>query len=319
MLRDSHGSRVSAMNVTGHHEITKRAIQELKMTYGFVPLVADFNIELFDDDNVAHGKVSTALITLKALRPDARESGEKNFDTMMFASSGATILLLNEGQFQHTGFNNAPPMSGLTVGMCDYAENPADGSVCTDLAAVVDMGHVSDTVEGQAVHFMRADGQTAEQAHAAAVALIQREVIAAAAAIRNKMSAGQAGWKPGYGLWTSGLGAKHLGRAAHALQDSFAPLHAERRWTSEIPEDPGEITDVFAYGPQDKAAHEAGDVSWIASKWLSKDDFSVRGKKAIAATKELLRVALKLTGDPLLQAGPTWDSFASRCLRFASR
>ncbi len=90
-------------------------------------------------------------------------------------------------------------------------------------------------------------------------------------------------------------------------------MHAARKWGSDAAEDPGSITDIYSYGPQDKKAHEEGDKGWMGKK-----DFSAIGKKAIAATKELIRVALKLTSNPVSQIGPDWNPFASKWLALQS-
>ncbi len=101
-------------------------------------------------------------------------------------------------------------------------------------------------------------------------------------------------------------GARPLGTAAHAVEDSFAPMHVVRGGGGL-----GTITSILVYEEQEENGqghqHDAEDRKWEGSK----GEFSEIGQAAVEAVKDLflvVDVAVR-SGKPYLS---TWDSYVSK-------
>jgi hypothetical protein len=139
-----------------------------------------------------------------------------------------------------------------TESLCNSVANPAMGSICQDLEDVLDYDHCDETVRAQASHFMRPTNATPEVAYQAAVDWIATNLGLAATGMAAQLAARQAG-QTGI-LLTSGKPSKHLGRALHAVQDSFSEAHVRRSQGAKG--SPGIIKDIFAFRTQNQSDHK---------------------------------------------------------------
>lgn len=182
-----------------------------------------------------------------------------------------------------------------------------------DLVGVPQSAHNSD--EGQRHHFMAIKGQTAEGAYNAALDWIKSNATEAARmyigglgewtkqalcgeAVKSPpgqvfggaVSTGAAGSAILKGQKTVPwavpnrsyeyptmlcTGARPLGTAAHAVEDSFAPMHVRR--------DGGKILGIEVYAGQDHEKHDEEDRAWEAKGGV----FSRIGREAVEAVKDL--------------------------------
>ena len=114
-----------------------------------------------------------------------------------------------------------------------------------DILDLLTLGHWRDPA--QCRHFMRRfDGQGGREAYDEAVAWIRSRAAGAARVLARHGAPSQA-----------------LGDALHAVQDSFAPGHAEREAANGP--FPGAIRRIRRYAGADKAGHAEGDAAWRGS------------------------------------------------------
>jgi hypothetical protein len=164
------------------------------------------------------------------------------------------------------------------------AKTVATHVMARDVLDVVILGHWADF--GQCHHFMRRfDGQSEVAAYGEAVEWIRLNALDAARHIAAHTRLGRG---PGGGVITGGQTplSQSLGNALHATQDSFASGHAEREAAQGSV--PGAIRRIKRYAGAEKDGHELADQEWH----LAGDTgaFSVTGRFAIEATKDLLRL-----------------------------
>jgi hypothetical protein len=188
-------------------------------------------------------------------------------------------------------------------------------AVLRDIVDVLSLGHWLNF--GQKHHFMRRfDGQRPLTAYHENVAWIQTNALEAARLLfdriqtrftpvaggpptpaapgqvpsRDQSIAGRMVFDGGNG---DGVSWRSLGNACHALQDSFAGGHVVRRFASPPrPGDPGVIMDVLVYvgDATCRKEHRHLDEEW---REATSTAFSVRGRLAIDATKDLVRMVVR--------------------------
>ncbi len=211
-------------------------------------------------------------------------------------------------------------------------------AVTQDINDILNGGHW--TAEGQRHHFMAIKGQTQESAFNDAMAWIKTHATMAAAeyiggfgvragqgvciagmtsapgqtllALKTGVAAasgptkGQTTVPIAYPLRSSELvgmrcsGAMPLGTAAHAVEDSFAPMHVQRSG--------GSITKILVYDGQDHKEHDHEDRAWEEKK----DTMSPIGLAAVEAVKDLF-----LLVDATVQGGNAnnligWEAFVDK-------
>lgn len=197
--------------------------------------------------------------------------------------------------------------------------------IARDIIDVLIGGHWADF--GQCHHFMRRfDGQSEKDAHAEAVAWIQKNALDAARTLctqiryfygKGGIPAGPPARNDPRGIYVLAGEPTNdpempvanrpswqcLGNAVHATQDSFAWGHAERETPSG--NSPGAIQRVKRYAGSEKDGHKEADDLWFDK---AKNDFSQDGRFAIDATKDLLKVVVDTAlttkgGSPAFLAG----------------
>lgn len=281
--------------ISGHYEITRRAIQELAHEYPQVRDLQDFAIDPAyappADDAMAqagHFLGTTPLFD--------RELIEK----------GLSVKALGPGL---TWFE--PAGSIKVQAMCDWVAHPADGAVCQDLQDLESGNHWNDTPDAQAAHFMRASSDGDRGAYDAAIRQIAKNLHDAAWEMYSRRAALGAGWIPHQGRATDGSVSKHLGAAVHCVQDSFSPSHVKRASGDE--EHPGAIVKIYVYKQQeDSGLHDALDELWRSRV---REDFSVLGRQAINATKMLIRLAVRCSRAPVPSVAD-WADFKAFCAQW---
>lgn len=185
--------------------------------------------------------------------------------------------------------------------------------VARDVHDLLTLGHWRDAA--QCRHFMRRfDGQSGREAYAEAVAWIRSRATEAARTLALQLGKAPARARP-----DPAVGGRHrvapsqaMGDALHALQDSFAPGHAEREggggpW-------PGAIRRIYRYAGREKAGHVAGDLAW---RGAGDDGLSDAGRQAVQASHDLLRLIADTAraapaGEPIALEG--FDGFRDRWL-----
>lgn len=97
-------------------------------------------------------------------------------------------------------------------------------------------------------------------------------------------------------------GARPLGTAAHAVEDSFAPEHVLR--------DGGRIVEIKVYEGQDHKKHDEGDREWEGPRGR----ISARGRPAVDAVIDLFFLvdAAVRSGQPALMG---WQSYVDKWFR----
>ncbi|MEC4677812.1 MAG: hypothetical protein VST69_03555 [Nitrospirota bacterium] len=225
-----------------------------------------------------------------------------------------------------------------------YAELPKV-VIFRDLLDVISLGHWGDY--GQAHHFMRRfDGQSPKEAYDESIEWIYSNALNAAellatrirkhlvlkintgvsphAAVRTDcpLSSGRFSSTPqndsgGLAVLSphSGGNWQTLGNAIHALQDSFSKGHVLRE-TSPVEGAPGSIAHVKSYGGAEKHGHSEYDEKWADGK----GKYSVAGRLAIDATKDLLEIVIETAignADPAMLLG--WQGFKTKWLKASRR
>jgi hypothetical protein len=103
----------------------------------------------------------------------------------------------------------------------------------------------------------------------------------------------------------------NIGCAFHTLQDSFAAGHVTRKGLSK--NSPGEIIHLMRYSGEEKKDHAEHDKEWITG-----GDFSIRGRLAVEACKELFALIINSVGNSLLSGHiltlTGWSSFKQKWL-----
>jgi hypothetical protein len=159
--------------------------------------------------------------------------------------------------------------------------NPAWGSVRRDVDDVFNLGHwFLDSAQKH--HFMRRyDGQSPFHAYLDAVRWIEKNATMATRMVARTAARYKSGHRyvnPFYGLPST-----YMGNAVHALQDSFSKSHVSRELGTGGT--PGRITHIKLYEGREKKGHSHADDLWRKG---TKNEFSVNGRYAINATKELI-------------------------------
>lgn len=156
--------------------------------------------------------------------------------------------------------------------------------VARDLLDLISLGHWRNAA--QCRHFMRRfDGQSEREAYAESVAWIRARATRAAAEVARALRSPQNG---------SGVApSQALGDTLHALQDSFAPGHAEREASRD--ERPGAIRRMRCFAGEDRRGHAAGDLAWRGD---GPAGLSPLGWQAARASHELLSLIVETAEDP---------------------
>lgn len=164
--------------------------------------------------------------------------------------------------------------------------------VARDLYDLLTLGHWRSAAQPH--HFMRRfDGQSGREAYEECIAWIRSRATEAA-----RMLALQLGKAPAAARPDPAIGARHhvtpsqaMGDALHALQDSFAPGHAERE--AGEGSGPGPIRRILRYAGAEKAGHAAGDAAWRSA---GEGGLSEPGRHAMQASSDLLRLIAGAAG-----------------------
>ena len=297
--------------VAGHYWITRRAIEELKAFYVCSLVIQDIHLK--------HGGTFTP--------PERNEVGTAFSLTPRRLWVTGIDSKLGEMMFGEWYLAEMKPLmtdKSKTEDMCDESANFADGAGCIDLEHALDGSHWEDKPEAQGMHFMKASEQvTSYPAYKNALSLIKKNIETAAALIfaasrqYNLSSAcnARAEWKPHKGRVTSKEASKFLGRALHTVQDSFSPSHVVRNSYGDGPESPGEILAIHQYKGQNTRKHAESDDAWLDD---TSGDFTAKGRQAINASKELIRLAerMAMTGNVDANKEPGWAAYCERWLRF---
>jgi len=172
--------------------------------------------------------------------------------------------------------------------------------VARDLIDSVTLGHWRNAA--QCHHFMRRfDGSSERDAYAESIAWIRARATRAAAVMAGRMSEAPGGMHP-----HAELSSQALGDALHAVQDSFAPGHAERQASADG--HPGRIRRILLYAGAEKRGHVAGDQAWRGN---AGDGFSDSGRQAVEASCALLRLVVAAAVDSEPGRPGVLDGFAS--------
>jgi LysM repeat protein len=216
---------------------------------------------------------------------------------------------------------------------------PAAADIAAVYRDLQDLTGAHDSDEGQRHHFMAVKGQSQEDAYLAALGWIRTYATEAArmyiggfgesvseALCREGMrsppgsvfggviSTGATGsavvkgqktvpWavpgrSPEYGTMMC-TGARPLGTAAHAVEDSFAPMHVMR--------DGGKIVKIMVYADQDHHQHDEEDRKWEGKS----GSFSGVGRAAVEAVKDLfMLVDAAVRSKQANLAG--WDTYVQK-------
>ena len=274
--------------VSGHYEITKRAVQELLRE-----MPRDFIVQRLGID-YAYAEPST-----------------NDYNRQWFLDGPHRNMVIKIGG--EVGAEKVDPWKpGFThdheflVEMCRVTQNPADGSVCMDLHDLIDGEHWVDTDDSQRHHFMRASHSSIERAYSCAVDWIWQNTTIASVnlAARWRKFGGQS-----MNAW--GIPSKAMGAAVHCLQDSFSGSHVRREGLTAAT--PGWITAIYVYSEQKASDHAIDDKAWLDKKTK---DFSAHGRHAIEATKELLRMTVRAAEGTgvVLEHSPEWKKFCQTWL-----
>jgi hypothetical protein len=206
-----------------------------------------------------------------------------------------------------------------------------------DIFDVVQLGHWTNG--GQRHHFMRSfDGQSHHMAYLDAILWIQKNALEAANTLKKRIAkfevkdavdsgnAADRGRKAVRGEHV-GINARSqrkdivnwfpLAYACHALQDSFSASHVVRKKhvSASIP---GEITSILKYAGVEKEGHSGKDKEWEHPGQEGAVAFTLSGKVAINATKDLIslvvQTAFNHTSTDSIKFLDGWDRFISTWL-----
>ncbi len=207
-------------------------------------------------------------------------------------------------------------------------------------------GHWADF--GQKHHFMRRfDGQSPREAYQENVQWIYRNALSSAQLISSmiklfikenahinnqvashacvrisrrpdtELSAGDvllgiAGFIPPVG----GVSTQPFGNALHALQDSFSKGHALRE-EGGTKMQPGAIEHIKIYAGDEVVGHSEADKQWVGGDKEGIGEFSLAGRQAINASKELIFLILNTAQSgvsPQITSLIGWEDFKKRWL-----
>ena len=163
--------------------------------------------------------------------------------------------------------------SGGILGQATPEQRERISSILTSMSTFVQVMDYEDVVTlghwragGQPHHFMRLPGRSASDSIRAAMEGLWQNVDEAVFQFR----------------WEGHYAKEYLGKALHALQDSFSPTHVKR----EKKEDGSwVIKDLFEYTAQEKKDHDKGDAQYaVAGEW----QLSELGKATVLASELLL-------------------------------
>lgn len=327
------------MKVPGHYEITKRAIQELKLHYPEDAVIRDFAIQpqfgkihtseaervLADLPLEYSGRFivgGTVIEMVDILNSPGLSTCKPGVAPAFRASASVSF---RSGAKWAAGYIEAYGDEEDVSLVCATANNPAAGASCHDLSDVLDLGHVCNTSEAQRTHFMRATPkQSIKEAHRAALESIHSDLKAAAATIRTTIDAATRRKRrlvAHSGALTEGTASMLLGRAVHTVQDSFSKGHVIRDGSYDDEDKPGAIKDIKSYAAQSvdntTSDHTKEDEKWYDA---TRHTFSHSGRQAVAATKEAIRVCIRMIGRHSHTTGhnPDWHAFTQKWLRLST-
>ena len=222
---------------------------------------------------------------------------------------------MTKAAIQRVKKNNQAPRSIKVIPTFNSATN----AVTRDILDVITLGHWLNG--SQKHHFMRRfDGQSEFDAYKEAVAWIRKNVNSAARALAMAVKLGRNPYR------RSTIGSHDrqaylsqvssgIGYAAHAIQDSFAHGHCERKNLSLG--DPGVIIRVKMYAGDDAVGHSDHDKEW-KQEINGKTYFSVSGENAVRATAAMVLLVARGASwmlDPKKIAKPDFGVFQGHWLK----
>lgn len=291
--------------LAGHYEITRRAVVEVKRELGPDNVVGK---DLVVPKGDAFLGLSEKQLAVAAVPLEGRERVELGL--AMTAPAQLVLAWFTKKIWF------APFWSHNVKSLCDEVRSLQAGSVCLDVQDAANLNHWCNEPGAQAHHFMRASGATDADAHVAALAWIFENATAAAVGLFARFTLYDRVRPHVPSTFTGGPIAKHLGRALHAVQDSFSSAHAKRIPGSETAA--GAILKLCVY-KEEKGhdEHERADLAWESR--LISDEFSLDGRQAVNASKELIYLVLSagMTGAGMI-APEAWKKYTNHWLKLGS-
>lgn len=311
------------MDLGGHFSITRRAILELKREVGSNVIIQDFDFgDYISDPYEIYGNVGAGQ---ELVAPSPKPGRE------LSPYLHAADQLVLAGTLEKIPWYVAPHarlMRRRPELIWNVVENPAEGSICQDIEDRLDGDHERDTVAAQRAHFMRAMGSTVPEAYAHAVTWIMQNLGSAVQATVSRIEqmiapvlgmdyikALDSPWELWGKRFTSGSPSAYLGRAVHALQDSFAEWHVIREPGTE--DSPGDIVDIWCYREQSKSVHAEVDLRWKVEPTSGRSGLSLVGHQAKNATRAMILLYSQMVRERQCEAmhSSAWSVFQMKWLK----